>query len=79
MKTTAVKKGDYYVLNGSKFWITNGPIADYLIIYAKTDPTKSDGTSLTAFLVDTRTEGFSANHIPGKLGRFFIHYKKYEF
>ena len=38
MRTTAEKKGDYYVLNGSKFWITNGPHADVLIVYAKTDP-----------------------------------------
>ena len=67
MRTTAVKKGDYYVLNGSKFWITNGPIADYLLIYAKTNPTRSDGKSITAFLVDTNEEGFTANHIHRKL------------
>ena len=53
---------------GSKFWITNGPIADYIILYAKTDPTSNGGKSLTAFILDTKTEGFSANHIPGKLG-----------
>ena len=63
-----MKKGDYYVLKGNKFWITNGPVADYIIVYAKTDPTRSDGRSITAFLVDTKTEGFSANYIPGKLG-----------
>jgi len=68
MRTTAVKKGDYYIVNGSKFWITNGPIADYIILYAKTDPTSNGGGSLTAFILDTKTEGFTANHIPGKLG-----------
>lgn len=68
MRTTAVRKGDYYVINGSKFWITNGPIAEFLILYAKTDPTRSDGKSVTAFIIDTRTEGFTANHIHGKLG-----------
>ena len=38
MKTTAEKQGDYYVLNGTKFWITNGPYADTLVVYAKTNP-----------------------------------------
>ena len=37
MKTSAIKKNDHYVLNGSKMWITNGPDADYLVVYAKTD------------------------------------------
>ena len=68
MRTTAVKKGDYYIVNGSKYWITNGPIADYIILYAKTDPTSKGGKSLTAFILDTKTEGFSAASIPGKLG-----------
>ena len=40
MKTSAVKKGDYYVINGNKFWITNGPVADHIILYAKTDPSR---------------------------------------
>ena len=53
MKTTAVKNGDYYVINGSKFWITNGPIADYIVLYAKTKPDSNGGDSLTAFIVDT--------------------------
>lgn len=38
MKTTATKKGDRYILNGSKMWITNGPDADVLVVYAKTEP-----------------------------------------
>src|SRR5262249_22502303 len=51
MSTRADKKGDRYVLNGSKMWITNGPEADVLIIYAKTDP-KAGPRGITAFLVE---------------------------
>ena len=68
MKLSAVKKGDHYILNGNKYWITNGPICDTLVVYAKTDPTSNGGNSLTAFILDTKTEGFTANKIPGKLG-----------
>merc|ERR1712212_403057 len=68
MRTTAVKKKDFYVINGSKYWITNGPIADYILLYAKTDPTSNGGKSVSAFLVDTKTEGFMAQEIGGKLG-----------
>lgn len=70
MKTSAVKPAgkDYYVLNGNKFWITNGPICDTLVVYAKTDPTSMGGNSISAFILDTKTEGFSATKIPGKMG-----------
>ena len=40
MKTSAVKKGDFYVINGNKFWITNGPVADHIVLYAKTNPSR---------------------------------------
>jgi isovaleryl-CoA dehydrogenase len=64
MRTRAVKKGDYYVLNGSKFWITNGPIADVVIVYAKTD----DKDQITAFIVETGTPGFSVGKKLHKMG-----------
>ena len=51
MKLTAEKKGDKYILNGSKFWITNGPDADVYVIYAKTDPKKHQH-GITAFIVE---------------------------
>jgi alkylation response protein AidB-like acyl-CoA dehydrogenase len=51
MKLRADKKGDKYVLNGNKFWITNGPDADVLIVYAKTEPTKHQH-GITAFIVE---------------------------
>jgi isovaleryl-CoA dehydrogenase len=41
MKTSAVKKGDFYVINGNKFWITNGPVADHIVLYAKTNPSRN--------------------------------------
>lgn len=63
MKTTAVEDGEYYVLNGTKFWITNGPDADVYVIYAKTDKDK-----ITAFLVERDYEGFSRSPKLDKLG-----------
>ena len=54
MKTTAEDKGDHYLLNGSKMWITNGPIADVIVVYAKTEKNK-----ISAFIVEKDCEGFS--------------------
>jgi len=69
MKTRADKKGDYYVLNGNKFWITNGPDADVLIIYAKTDPTNPKPQhGITAFIIEKDTPGFSTAQKLDKLG-----------
>jgi isovaleryl-CoA dehydrogenase len=67
MRLRADKKGDRYVLNGSKMWITNGPDADTLVVYAKTDPAmKSRG--ITAFLVEKGFKGFSVAQKLDKLG-----------
>jgi len=67
MRTTAVRDGDEYVLNGSKMWITNAPGADVVIVYAKTDPdAASHGVS--AFLVERGTPGFSTPQKLDKLG-----------
>jgi isovaleryl-CoA dehydrogenase len=67
MQTRADKKGDRYVLNGSKFWITNGPVADTLVVYAKTDPA-AGSRGITAFLVGRGMKGFSAAPKLDKLG-----------
>ncbi|MBI3710914.1 MAG: isovaleryl-CoA dehydrogenase [Proteobacteria bacterium] len=67
MKTRADKKGDRYVLNGSKMWITNGPDADALVVYAKTDP-KAGPRGVTAFLIDKGIKGFSTAQKLDKLG-----------
>ena len=67
MRTTAVRDGDDYVLNGRKMWITNAPESDVMIVYAKTDP--GAGTrGVSAFIVDTSAPGFSASPKLDKLG-----------
>lgn len=68
MKLRAERKGDYYVLNGTKFWITNGSVADTLIVYAKTAAAGDDKYGITAFIVDTKAEGFSVAQKLDKLG-----------
>lgn len=68
MKIKAEKKGDHYILNGSKMWITNGPNADTMIIYAKTDMNTKPSHGVTAFLVDGDAEGFSVAQRLDKLG-----------
>uniref|UniRef100_A0A8C2W242 Isovaleryl-CoA dehydrogenase, mitochondrial n=2 Tax=Chinchilla lanigera TaxID=34839 RepID=A0A8C2W242_CHILA len=69
MKLKAEKKGDHYVLNGNKFWITNGPDADVLIVYAKTDLTAVPASrGITAFIVEKGMPGFSTAKKLDKLG-----------
>jgi isovaleryl-CoA dehydrogenase len=67
MRTRAEKKGDRYVLNGSKMWITNGPEADTLVVYAKTDPSAGP-RGITAFLIEKGMKGFSTAQKLDKLG-----------
>ncbi len=65
MRTTALKEGGHYILNGSKMWITNGSIADIAVVWAKTN--KDDPKSIKGFLVEKGTPGFTAKDIHGKL------------
>lgn len=58
MSLKAVKKGDHYVLNGSKMWITNGPKADVIVVYAKTDM-DAGHKGITTFLIEKGMKGFS--------------------
>lgn len=67
MRTRADKKGSCYILNGSKMWITNGPIAETLVIYAKTDAT-AGARGMTAFIVEKSFKGFSTAQKLDKLG-----------
>jgi isovaleryl-CoA dehydrogenase len=67
MKLRADRKGDRYLLNGTKFWITNGPCADVLVVYAKTDPAAGP-RGITAFLVEKGLKGFSTAQKLDKLG-----------
>ncbi|HXM31347.1 MAG TPA: acyl-CoA dehydrogenase family protein, partial [Xanthobacteraceae bacterium] len=67
MRTRADKKGERYVLNGSKMWITNGPSADTLIVYAKTDPA-AGSRGISAFIIEKGMKGFSTAQKLDKLG-----------
>jgi len=67
MKLRADKKGDRYILNGSKFWITNGPTADVLVVYAKTD-INAGPRGITTFLIEKDFKGFSCAQKLDKLG-----------
>jgi isovaleryl-CoA dehydrogenase len=67
MRTRAEKRGDRYVLNGTKFWITNGPTADVIVVYAKTTP-DAGPRGITAFLVEKGMRGFSCAQKLDKLG-----------
>jgi isovaleryl-CoA dehydrogenase len=67
MKTRADRKGDRFILNGSKMWITNGPGADTLVVYAKTDP-QAGPRGITAFLIEKGFKGFSTAQKLDKLG-----------
>ena len=67
MRLKAEKRNGYYLMNGGKFWITNGTDADVLVVYAKTDPS-AGSAGITAFIVEKEMEGFSASTGFSKLG-----------
>ena len=67
MKLKAEDKGGYYLLNGSKMWITNGPDADTLVVYAKTEP-ELGARGVTAFIVDAKSPGITLGKIEEKMG-----------
>lgn len=67
MKLKAEKRGDYYLLTGTKMWITNGPEANVLVVYAKTDP-QAAAKGITAFLVEKGWQGFTTAQKLDKMG-----------
>jgi isovaleryl-CoA dehydrogenase len=67
MRTRADKRGARYILNGSKMWITNGPVADTIVVYAKTDAT-AGARGITAFIIEKNFPGFSTAQKLDKLG-----------
>lgn len=67
LRTSCVRDGDDWILNGTKMWISNGSLAQVALIMATEDPSKGH-RGITAFLVDTASDGFKANMIHGKLG-----------
>ena len=69
LKTTAVKKGDKYILNGNKMWITNGGVADWYFVVALTDPEKKARGGMTAFIVEKSWAGVSVGKKEDNLGQ----------
>ncbi|NHM27369.1 acyl-CoA dehydrogenase [Desulfofundulus sp. TPOSR] len=69
MKARAVLEGDYYVLNGSKMWISLAPVADIALVYAYTDPSQR-AKGMSAFIVDMKSEGITVEAITEKLGNW---------
>jgi isovaleryl-CoA dehydrogenase len=67
MRLKAEQRGDTYILNGTKFWITNAPEADVLVVYAKTDP-NAGPKGITAFLIERGMKGFSVSQKLDKMG-----------
>merc|ERR1711916_408761 len=68
-KTRAEKKGDKWVINGSKMWITNGGVANWYFVLAKTDPSKSAGSAFTGFIVDADTPGIHVGKKEWNMGQ----------
>ena len=69
LATTAVKKGDEWVLNGQKMWITNGGVANWYFVLAKTDATAKTGSAFTGFIVDGDTPGITVGRKEINLGQ----------
>ena len=69
IKTQAVKKGNEWILNGSKMWITNGGKANWFFVLAKTDPNASPGKAFTGFIVDADTKGITIGRKEMNLGQ----------
>lgn len=67
MKTRAVRDGDVYIINGRKSWVTSGPVAEYVVLFAMTDPEK-DHKGVSAFLIDAKQPGFIRGKKEPKLG-----------
>ena len=68
LSTRAVKQGDHYLLNGSKMFITNGPIADVAVVYARTSTVGERHEGISAFIIEKGTKGFSAGNKLNKMG-----------
>jgi alkylation response protein AidB-like acyl-CoA dehydrogenase len=67
MKSRAVRDGDYYIINGTKSWVTSGPAADYIVLFTMTDPERQH-RGITAFIIETDKPGFNLGRTENKLG-----------
>jgi alkylation response protein AidB-like acyl-CoA dehydrogenase len=82
MKSRAVRQGDYYIINGTKSWVTSGPAADYIVLFTITDPERQH-RGITAFIIETDKPGFNLGRTENKLGirasaTCEIHFEDYE-
>jgi alkylation response protein AidB-like acyl-CoA dehydrogenase len=82
MKSRAVRQGDYYIINGTKSWVTSGPAADYIVLFTITDPERQH-RGITAFIIETGKPGFNLGRTENKLGirasaTCEIHFEDYE-
>jgi acyl-CoA dehydrogenase len=68
-RTTAVRKGDVWVINGEKMWITNGSVANWFFVLAKTDPERGTGSAFTGFIVDADTPGITVGKKEWNMGQ----------
>ena len=68
LRTLAIRKKDHYLLNGQKRWITHAPVADIIILFARTDPNSRDHRGISTFLIDKETEGISIGRLEDKMG-----------
>ena len=68
IQTTATKRGERWYLNGTKIWVTNGPIADVIVVYAANDRSKGARGGITAFIVEKRFVGFRVGKVDDKMG-----------
>jgi acyl-CoA dehydrogenase len=73
LRTTAVRDGDFYILNGSKRYITNAPEASIFTVMARTDPTKRGASAISAFIVEKDTPGLSLGKVDRKMGQQGAH------
>ena len=73
LRTTAVRHGDHYILNGTKRFITNAPQADIFTVMARTDPAKQGGAAISAFIVEKGSPGLSLGKIDKKMGQRGAH------
>jgi len=68
IQTSATKRGDTWILNGTKIWVTNGPIADVVVVYAANDRTKGARGGISAFIVEKSFPGFRVGRVDDKMG-----------
>ena len=68
IQTSATKRGDAWILNGTKIWVTNGPIADVVVVYAANDKTKGPRGGISAFIVEKGFPGFRVGRVDNKMG-----------